>query len=569
MISENFIISAYKGSLINLLIPSGLTNEALHKADALPSLQLSARSLCDLELLANGGFSPLTTFMNSRDYHGVIEDMRLHNGTLFPIPITLPISRQTDIHLDQKICLRDLNNRPIATMNVIEIFPWNLKEEATRVYKTTDSRHPLVAEMESWGTYYISGPLEVIQLPIHYDYADLRLTPNETRARFHQIGKPNIVAFQTRNPIHRAHEELTKRAAQQIRGTLLIHPVVGVTKPGDVEYMARVQIYKELYTKYYDTSKTVLSLLPLAMRMAGPKEALLHGIIRRNYGANYFIVGRDHAGPGVDSKGKPFYKPYEAQRVYKNHESEIGVSMISFSEMVYLPESKKYEEIDSIPDTVKHLSLSGTQVRNEYLAHGKPLPSWFTRPEVNNILRRIYPPKKSRGFCLWFTGLPSSGKTTVAEIVSILIKERGREFTFLDGDVIRTHISKGLGYSKEDRDTNILRVGFIASEIVKHNGIVLCALVSPYESVRNQVRNMMKQDSFILVYVDTPVSVCIKRDNKGLYRRALAGSLHGFTGVDDPYERPQRPEITIKTTRTSPKDNARIILRYLTDHEYL
>ena len=553
--------------LVNLLISDSYQKkEILEKLKYLKSIQLSQRSVCDLELLAVGGFSPLDRFMGEEDYRRVVEEMRLKDGTLFPIPITLPVDKETVKNLKEgeEIVLRDPKNVPLAVMRVEEIYKWDLEYEAKNVLKTTDPRHPLVAEMHTWGEYYISGELKVIQLPKYYDFPEYRKTPREVRKELEKLGFENVVAFQTRNPMHRVHEELTKRAREKVNGALLLHPVVGLTKPGDVDTYTRMRIYKVLYEKYYDKKNTVLAFLPLAMRMAGPREALWHGIIRRNYGATHFIVGRDHASPGKDSQGRPFYKPYEAQELFAEYEEEIGVKMIPFEELVYVPELDRYVEISEAKrKKLKYVQISGTQVREEYLKKGKKLPEWFTRPEVAEILLETYVPKHKQGFCIWLTGLPCSGKSTIAEILAVMLQARGRKVTLLDGDVVRTHLSKGLGFSKEDRITNILRVGFVASEIVKHNGVVICALVSPYRSARNQVRNMMEEGKFIEVFVDAPVEVCEQRDVKGLYKKAKEGLIKGFTGVDDPYEPPISPEVHVNTVELSPEESAKKIMDYL------
>jgi sulfate adenylyltransferase len=468
-----------------------------------------------------------------------------------------------------KIALRDPKNDLLAVMSVEEAYPWKLHEEATRVLGTTDICHPLVAEMHGWGETYISGSLKVIALPKHYDFVTLRRTPAEVREALARFGQKNVVAFQTRNPIHRAHEELTKRAARQIDGSLLIHPVVGLTKPGDVDHFTRVRAYRVLVEKYYDRQRTLLSLLPLAMRMAGPREAVWHAIIRRNHGVNHFIVGRDHAGPGNDSKGRPLYGAYDAQELFRKHEAEIGVKMIPFKELVYLPDEDRYEESDQVAPGSNVASISGTQVRVEYLGNGKKLPDWFTRPETAAILSQISPPTHQQGFCVWFTGLSGAGKSTIAEILAILLMEHGRQATVLDGDVVRTHLSKGLGFSKEDRDTNIRRIGFVAAEIARHNGVVLCAAVSPYRATRSEVRDMIGKDRFIEVFVDTPLEVCEQRDTKGMYARARHGEIKGFTGIDDPYEEPVNPELHLTTTDCSPEENARRIERFLVEREFL
>jgi len=405
--------------------------------------------------------------------------------------------------------------------------------------------------------------LQVLQLPKHYDFQDLRLTPAQTRARLEALGHTNIVAFQTRNPLHRVHEELTKRAVQEVHGVLLLHPVVGLTKPGDVDHYTRVRAYKALTAGYYDPNRILLSLLPLAMRMAGPREALWHALIRRNYGANHFIVGRDHAGPGNDATGQPFYGPYDAQDLLHRYSGELGVTMVPFRELVYLPDEERYEEVSRISSTTRTASISGTQVREQYLNQGRTLPSWFTRPEVAEILAETYPPRYRQGVCIWFTGLSGAGKSTTAEVLTVLLLEHGRQVTLLDGDVVRTHLSQGLGFSKADRDTNIRRIGFVAAEIVRHGGVAICAAVSPYRATRNDVRHLVSADHFVEVFVDTPLEVCEARDTKGMYAKARRGEIKDFTGIDDPYEPPENPELTLNTVTHTPEDNARRILQHL------
>jgi sulfate adenylyltransferase len=527
------------------------------------------RSLCDLELLATGAFSPLDRFMGKADYDRVLEEMRLTYGTLFPIPITLPVEVDARIAVGKEVALRSPKNELVAVMRVEEVYSWDPLHEAQRVYGTSDVRHPIVAEMDSWARTYVSGQPRVVNLPKHYDFVDLRHTPAQVRALLEQAGCGNVVAFQTRNPLHRAHEELTKRAAKEVNGTLLLHPVVGMTKPGDVDLYTRVRTYKVLVERYYEPTRVVLSLLPLAMRLAGPREALWHAIIRRNYGANYLIIGRDHASPGVDSSGKPFYAPYDAQGIVERFSEELGVGVFPFQEIVYLPEEDRYEEISRIPAHARTTTISGTQVREEYLNNGRPLPAWFTRPEIAEILAGSYPPRHRQGVCIWFTGLSASGKSTTAEVLTVLLMEHGRQVTVLDGDVVRTHLSKGLGFSKEDRDTNIRRIGFVAAEIVRHGGVVICAAVSPYRATREDVRNMVGADHFIEVFVDTPLEVCEQRDIKGMYAKARRGEIKGFTGVDDPYERPLAPEIVLNTKDCLPEDNARRILRYIWERGFV
>ncbi|MDW8270306.1 MAG: bifunctional sulfate adenylyltransferase/adenylylsulfate kinase, partial [Anaerolineae bacterium] len=557
------LIAPYGGRLVDLRVPAEEIPALRAYAATLPSIRLSPRAECDLELLATGAFSPLDRFMGEADYRRVLDEMRLADGHLFPIPVTLPVQPGPDLAVGRDIALRAANNDILAIMTITEIYPWDRDEMAQKVLGTLDLRHPLVAEMHRWGPVNISGPLRVLQLPAHYDFKELRHTPAEVRQRLASYGHPNVVAFQTRNPLHRVHEELTKRAIAEVDGVLLLHPVVGMTKPGDVDHYTRVRTYMALANNHYDPDRILLSLLPLAMRMAGPREAVWHAIIRRNYGANYLIVGRDHAGPGNDSTGKPFYGPYDAQELVSRYSDEIGVKMIPFRSLVYLPEEDRYEEEDKVDGQKRTASISGTQVRDQYLAAGRQLPEWFTRPEVARILAEAYPPTYRQGFCVWFTGLSGSGKSATAEILTVLLLEHGRQVTLLDGNVVRTHLSEGLGYDKHDRDSNVRRMGFVASEIVRHGGAVICAAVSPYRATRHDVRNLVGSEHFVEVFVDTPLAVCEARDTKGMYARARRGEIKDFTGIDDPYEPPEQPELILDTVTHTPEENARRIVQYL------
>ncbi len=559
----------YGGKLIDLMAVEEEHQQLTELAQRLPTVKISPRSVCDLELLSTGAFSPLDRFMGKADYERVLTEMRLSDGTLFPIPVTLKVDEAAMPKWGEQITLCDERNNVLAVMQIEEVYRWDPQREARLVLGTTDSRHPLVSEMVTWGNVCVSGKLQMVNLPKYFDFIDLRRTPAQVRAMLEKMGNEKVVAFQTRNPMHRAHEELTKRAAEEIEGTLLIHPVVGMTKPGDVDHYTRVRVYRTLVDHYYDSNRTLLSLLPLAMRMAGPREVLWHAIIRRNFGATHLIVGRDHAGPGVDSRGKPFYGPYEAQTMMQQYAGEIGVQPIEFKELTYLVDEDRYEEKTKVVEGAHILDLSGTQVREEYLAKGRALPEWFTRKETAEILAQMYPPRHKQGFCIWFTGLSGAGKSTTAEVVTSLLLERGRQITVLDGDVVRTHLSKGLGFSREDRDTNILRIGFVAGEIARHGGAVICAAISPYRATRNEARKMVGEDRFVEVFVDTPIEVCEQRDIKGLYARARRGQITGFTGVDDPYEAPINPEITLNTVEFTPEENARKIIAFLDERGFL
>jgi sulfate adenylyltransferase len=561
LLAKTELVPPGGGRLVDLLVSEEAAPELAAYAATLPSVQLTERSVCDLELLATGGFSPLDRFMTQADYQRVLEELRVSSGHLFPVPVTLPVEGEQ--HLDQDVALRSPKNDLLGVLSVEELYEWDADAEAQAALGTRDLRHPLVVEMRRWPRLYASGPLRVLALPPRYDFRDLRLTPREVRARLEAAGHANVVAFQTRNPLHRVHEELTKRASQVLDGTLLLHPSVGMTKPGDVDHFTRVRTYRALAERYYEPDRVVLALLPLAMRMAGPREALWHALIRRNYGANAFIVGRDHASPGVDSTGQPFYGPYDAQELVATYANELGIRMLPFQELVYLPDEDRYEEVGRVANGTRTASISGTQVREEYLNKGKVLPAWFTRPETAEILGETFPPRHRQGVCIWFTGLSGAGKSTTAEVLTALLLEQGRQITVLDGDVVRTHLSKGLGFSREDRDTNIRRIGFVAAEIVRHGGVAVCAAISPYRATRNEVRQMVGPDRFIEVFVDTPLEECERRDAKGMYARARRGEITGWTGIDDPYEAPEHADLVLDTLRHGAQVNAQLIVDHL------
>jgi sulfate adenylyltransferase len=557
------LITPYGGRLVSLVAVAEQQEELKARGAELPSVQISERSACDLELLACGAFSPLDHFVTKEEHESILEEMRLPSGYVFPIPLPLPVNAEPALHLDRDVALRSVKNELLGILTVEQIYEWDLAEVAQRVFGTPDPKHPLVAEMQHWGKFNVSGRLRLLNSPRYYDFEGLRLTPAEVRTRLESFGRPNVVAFQTRNPLHRAHEEMTKRAIADVDGVLLLHPVVGMTKPGDVDHYTRVRTYKLLAEHYYDPERILLALLPLAMRLAGPREALWHAIIRRNYGANYLIVGRDHASPGKDSEGKPFYGPYDAQELVKQFSDELGMGVMPFQELGYFP-NEGYKEIGERSD-LKALTISGTEVREEYLQKGRELPEWFSRPETAQVLSEAYPPRHRQGVCIWFTGLSGAGKSTTAEVLTELLLENGRQSTLLDGDVVRTHLSKGLGFSREDRDVNIRRIGFVAAEIVRHGGVAVCAAVSPYRATRNDVRNMVGTDRFVEVFVDTPLEVCEHRDAKGIYAQARRGEIKNFTGIDDPYEIPLQSEITLDTVNHAAEENARLILEYLVE----
>jgi sulfate adenylyltransferase len=536
------------------------------------SWDLTARQLCDLELLLTGGFSPLRRFLGREDYESVCDSMRLGDGTLWPIPVMLDLPQALTSCLEpgEPLALRDPEGVMLAVVRVEEIWKADRRREAETVYATTRHAHPGVHELLfATNETYVSGPLEGLQQPTHYDFTGLRLTPAEVRSEFERRGWSRVVAFQTRNPMHRAHQELTLRAAAEVDGHVLLHPVVGRTKPGDVDHYTRIRCYRALL-EHYPPDTAMLALLPLAMRMAGPREALWHAIIRRNHGATHLIVGRDHAGPGSDSTGAPFYREYEAQELVERHGDELGIGVLPFHTMVYAPGRSAYVAEEETGEDEETLSISGTDLR-ERLEFGRELPGWFTPPEVARELRRSCAPRRAQGFTVFMSGLSGSGKSTVANALMARILELGdRQATLLDGDLVRKHLSSELGFSKEHRDLNVRRIGWVASEITKNGGIAICAPIAPYRLLREEVRSMIEPvGGFLLVHVATPLEVCEARDRKGLYAKARAGMIEHFTGISDPYEVPFDADVSVDTTTMAATEAAEVILERLGAEGYL
>ena len=566
------LIPPHGGTLVDLVIDAARAEELRSQSVDFPSWDLTDRQLCDFELLATGGFSPLTGFLARAEYDTVVSDMRLPDKTLWPMPITLDVDAETakGLSAGDRLALRDAEGVMLGVLTVSDVWEPDKEREAEQVFGTTSTEHPAVAYLfGEAGSHYVSGSLEVLDLPSHYDFKTLRMTPAEVRARFAKRGWRRVVAFQTRNPMHRAHLELTVRAAKDAEANLLVHPVVGMTKPGDVDHYTRVRAYQAIMPRY-PTNTAELALLPLAMRMGGPREAVWHAIIRKNHGCTHLIVGRDHAGPGSDSLGTRFYDPYEAQDLLAEHTEELGVEMVDFRLMVYLPDQDSYAPIDEVPEGVKTLSISGTELR-ERLSDGRELPEWFTFREVAEELRRTHPPRSRQGFTVFFTGLSGSGKSTVANVLRVkLLEMGGRPLTLLDGDIVRKNLSSELGFSKEHRDLNIHRIGFVASEITKNGGIAICAPIAPYDEVRKQVRSEIEPvGGFTLVHISTPLEVCEQRDRKGLYAKARAGLIEEFTGISDPYEEPEDAELAIDTTDISPDAAAQRIILHLEREGYI
>jgi len=533
---------------------------------------LTPRQRCDLEMLLVGGFHPLSGFLNQKDYESVLSDMRLSSRHPWPIPINLDVNDAfaDAVPIGQTIGLYDTDNTLLASMTVTDKWQPDKRLEAQQVFRTNDTKHPGVNYLlNNAGQWYLGGPVECVQMPKHYDFAELRQTPDSLKRYFAEAGFKKIVGFQTRNPMHRAHVELTLQAAKQIDGHVLIHPVVGLTKPGDIDYFTRVRCYQKMLPHYPKHSAS-LSLLPLAMRMGGPREALWHALIRKNYGCTHFIVGRDHAGPGKDSTGKPFYEPYAAQELVQHYQDEMGIQLVPFQEMVYVRERKKYAPINEITSDETAMTVSGSQLR-DMLLYEKPIPEWYSYPDIIQELRTSFPSRQKRGFTLFFTGLSGAGKTTLANALLARLMSHGKRYiTLLDGDVVRRILANELGFSRSDRDLNVRRIGFVASEVTKAGGVAICAAIAPYLAARVLNRQLISESGgYIEIYLSTSLQACEKRDIKGLYAKARQGEIKGFTGIDDPYEAPINPEITLDTARFSVEESVTQIIHYLEQEGYL
>ena len=569
---SNHLIEPHGGQLIDLMVDGTRAAEIKQQSRDWPSWDLTPRQICDLELLQVGALSPLRGFMNRADYDAVLQDMRLADGTVWPMPITLNVTEEVAQGLETggRLALRDPEGVMLGVLHVEDVWEPDQAAEAEAVYGTTNREHPGVEHLfERTNKWAVGGLVEGLELPSHYDFRALRQRPSTVRADFGRMGWQNVVAFQTRNPMHRAHFELTLRAAKELRANLLIHPVVGMTKPGDLDHYTRVRCYQAILG-HYPQHTVKLSLLPLSMRMAGPREAVWHAIIRKNYGCTHFIVGRDHAGPGSDSQGTLFYGPYDAQELLRKFEDEIGVRMVPFQMLHYVEERDQYMTQDEVPEGMRTLNISGTELR-ERLQDGREIPSWFTFEDVAREIGRTHPPRHKQGFTVFFSGLSGAGKSTIANVLfSKFLEMGGRPVTLLDGDIVRKNLSSELGFSKEHRNLNIRRIGFVASEITKNRGIAICAPIAPYHQVRKEVRRDIEpHGGFVLVHVATPLDVCEERDRKGLYAKARAGLIKEFTGISDPYEVPEDAEIELDTTKLSPEEAAQEVILYLEKQGYV
>ncbi|MDA8402991.1 MAG: bifunctional sulfate adenylyltransferase/adenylylsulfate kinase [Desulfobacteraceae bacterium] len=566
------IHNAHGGRLVNLLVTDDRARELKDMALHLPDIALNDRQLCDLEMLAVGGFSPLSGFMARADYESVLDRMRLKNDVLWPVPVCLdaPEALARKLKTGELLALRDPEGFLLAVMHVTDIWEVDRKKEAAQVFETLDIHHPGVWHLfHKSGPFYIGGDIEVISLPLHFDFKQLRLTPAELRAIYAKLGWNRIVGFQTRQPLHRFLFEMTMRAMRQARANLLLLPSVGMTRPGDFDHYTRVRCYQAVF-RYFPPNSHLTSLLPLAMRLSGPRDAVLDAIIAKNYGCSHFIVGHDHASPGHDLNGRLFYESDRARNTALSFSEELKVEIVSFEKLVYLPFEDEYRSIDEAPENAQTIFMTGTDIRNR-IHQGRRIPEWATFKEVVEELQKAYPPPRRQGFTVFLTGLSGAGKSTVAKVLYSLFLEIGdRPVTLLDGDIVRHNLSSELTFSKEHRDINVRRIGYVASEITKNRGIAICAPIAPYERTRREVRQTIEQyGGFIEVHVSTPIAECERRDRKGMYAKARAGLIKGFTGVDDPYESPESPELRINTTNLTPVESAQEILLFLGKKGYI
>jgi sulfate adenylyltransferase len=565
-------IEYHGGSPVQLIVNEERAGTLKEISLNLPEITLNDRQLCDLELLATGVFSPLDGFMTRSDFESVLDRMRLQSNVLWPLPICLGISgtKARTLEVGQSVALRDHEGFLLAIMHIEDMWPVDREKEASLVYGTTNIAHQGVKYlMNAEGDYYIGGKLEVLSIPLHFDFKQLRMTPQEIRRVYQKLKWKRILGFQTRNPIQRLQFEMTVKAMRQAKANLLLLPVTGMTKPGDFDHYTRVRCYRAV-TRHYPPDSFVLNLLPLSMRLAGPREALLHAIIAKNYGCTHFVVGRDHASPGTGAAGKSFYESHAAQELTERHSTDIGVTIIPFEELVYLPFEDEYRSSDQIPEGEQYISFSSSDIR-ERIRSGRRIPEWATFKEVVAELKKAYPSPDEQGFTIFLTGLSGAGKSTIAKVLYSRFLEMGnRPVTLLDGDIVRRNLSSQLSFSKEDRDTNVRRIGFVAGEITKNRGIAICAPIAPYNGTRTEIRNAIESyGGFVEVHVSTPIKVCEKRDRKGMYAKARAGLIKGFTGVDDPYEIPKSPEVRIDTTELTPDEAAQEILLFLGQKGYI
>ncbi len=546
-----------------------LRNEALQ----LRSLDLNGRQLYDLEALLNRACYPLAGYLDKKDYTSVLSRMRLVDGTIWPMPICLDVSEDfaATIEVGQRLALNDAEGFLLALLTVSDVWQPDKREEAKAVYGTADGdKHPgvktLYEQVDSW---YIGGTLEGVTLPIHYDFRDLRLTPSETHRRFLQYGWRKVLGFHTREYLNCAHREMVLAAAREVGASILLHPAVGLDHPGNMEHYTHVHCYQE-FVRQFPKNIILLSILPLAERFAGPREALWQAMIRKNYGCSHFMVAEDHGDPFAGRNSDLFYPKGAAQELVASVAEETGIEMVPERRMGYVEEKACYVFLDELEDHSACKDITSEEFKRR-LERGLEIPSWYAYPAVVNELRRAFPPRSKQGFTVFLTGLSGSGKSTIAKVLMVRFMEmRDRPVTLLDGDIVRKNLSSELNFSREHREINVTRIGFVAGEITKNGGIALCAPIAPYEESRRKNRELISRyGGYIEVHVATPLEVCEKRDRKGLYAKARAGLIQGVTGVSDPYESPKKPELSIDTSAMTPAEAVQEVFLYLEEQGYI
>ncbi len=568
------LIKPYGGELKNLLLDDVAAEELKVESESFDSITLTQRQQCDIEMLLNGALSPLTGFMNEKEYNSVVDKAKLTDGTVWPMPYYLDIDEDqaAKLEIGSRLGLRDTEGFMPAVLTIESIWRPDKDRESEKIYGTRDHRHPGVAYLyDKVKNVYVGGSVQGIQLPFHYDFETLRDTPLQLRQYFDKLGWRNVVAFHTSKPMHRVHQEITSLAANQANAHILLHPVVGMSKPGDIEYYARVHCYQAIM-KHYPKGLVQLSLLPAALRMAGPREALMNAIIRQNYGCSHYIVGSEHAAPpNVRDDAVRFYATGASQQYIKKYEQALDISIVYANELCFNQQSGKFVSVDGIkPANCEAVNYSNAKIL-EAIHRNLEIPSWVTYPEVLSAMQQACPPREKEGITLFFTGLSGSGKSTLARIIYAKFIEDGRRpVTLLDGDIVRQNLSSELGFSKKDRNINVKRIGYVASEITKNRGIAICAPIAPYATMRKEVRaNIEQYGAFIEIFVSTSLEECERRDRKGLYAKARKGIIPEFTGISDPYDTPEKPELVIDTENMSPIQAAEDIYLYLVREGYV
>jgi sulfate adenylyltransferase len=517
-------------------------------------ITLDERNLNDLEMFFLGAFDPLQGYNTFENFNSIVTHGCLEDGTIWPIPFVLPVpeclltknNNSVSTHSNVFLNVRDVLGTIVARVSVVDCYKVNIDVYGQLLLETSDTNHPFMDYLHNnhRDSVYVGGNITPICPIKHFDFIQYRQNTKQVKDMIRHDHWDAVIGFQTRNPMHKSHFELTRQAVSEVqkeletsntssaRVLLLITPSCGVTQPGDIDSATRIRCYQKILPYYKDLYNIDVKLvvLPLTMRMAGPKEALWHALIRQNFGCTHFIIGRDHAGPScLQKNGKSFYEPYAAHALLKSFATKLKIIPILSMNMVYVPDKKQYVQENLLPPNASYEQLSGTKFRTA-LQNREPIPEWFSFPTVLEELKKVYHPRYQQGFCIYFTGLPCSGKSTLAKAVSARLEEReseNRHVSILDADIVRLHLSRGLGYSKQDRSVNVQRIGYVASLITYHYGIVLVANIAPYAADRLSNRRLITNagGGYIEVYVSTPLSICQTRDVKQHYKNARLGVL--------------------------------------------